>query len=171
MYSDTQFKWFQILMRVNSLNRSVKESPWSSADRTAVYDLKDQIIGKILDERPSELTIELFYVPYYRYCAATKDRAGAIMRQDAGRHPFEYYLNQVELTSEDREDPDRATVEIVITCMGEEFSFHQPAIWCTSRGINVSVLPRKEWINPMDFNHGKLTHIKAEIASILESLQ
>ena len=171
MCDDNSLKWLLILMRINNLNRSVKESVWNSEDKAAVYDLKDEIIGKILDQRPAELTVELFYVPYYRYSFASKDRAGSLMRRDGSRHPFEYYLAQIELSPEDREEPDRATVEVVVGCMGETFSFHQPLAWFAARGTDISGLPRKTWINPADFNHAQLQRIKSEIDSALESLQ
>ena len=59
-----ELTWLFLLMKVNQLNRSVKESGWRYEDKQIVYDLKDRLIQKILTENPKELKTELFYVPY-----------------------------------------------------------------------------------------------------------
>ena len=173
MRTEKEISWLLVLMKINELNRSVKETAWDYMDKCAVYDLKDQVLAKILTEHPAELSVELYFVPYLRYCNATKDRAGELMRRDLNRHPFQYYLDQVEPSPYDTEVPHRATVEILVTCAGETFSFHQPANWFTELQFNelqidLTKLSRKTWVNPIDFNHAMLTKKKAEIEALLQ---
>ena len=115
--------------------------------------------------------MELFLVPYYSYSRESKDRAGDLMRRDTERKPFEYYLGQISPGVNDIEIPEKATVEFVITCMGQEFSFHQPLSWYTERGGEVSQLRRKAWISASNFHHTFLERMRNEINTLQKELE
>ena len=57
---EKELTWLFLLMKVNQLNRSVKESGWRYEDKQIVYDLKDRLIQKILIDNPKELKTEIF---------------------------------------------------------------------------------------------------------------
>ena len=166
-----ELTWLFLLMKVNQLNRSVKESGWRYEDKQIVYDLKDRLIQKILTENPKELKTELFYVPYYKYSTQSKDRAGELMRRDGGRQPFEYYLGQIKPGENDIEIRDKATIEVVVSCMNQTFSFHQPFVWVSELGIEVSNIPQKNWMNAENFHHTMLDNEKKDIEEFFANLQ
>lgn len=67
--------WFQLLFRIDGLNRRVKEPGWSCEDKQKVYHLKDTVLKRLLTERPEAVQLQLYYVPYYKYseiCSAGK---------------------------------------------------------------------------------------------------
>lgn len=101
-------KWLDLLLYTDRLNRSVKEAGWNYADKEKVYGLKDSVVQTLLRAKPDGVNFELYYVPYFKYSGATKDRAGALMRQDGNKYPFEYYLSQVEPSEYDYEVPEKA---------------------------------------------------------------
>ena len=126
--------WILLLTKLDGLNRRVKEPGWLYEDKREVYRMKDSVMEYILRTRPPELTIELCSVPYYSYSRETKNKAGDLMRADHEKKPFEYYLAQISPGIHDSEISERSTVEIVITCLGQEFCFHQPLNWYTEHG-------------------------------------
>jgi len=119
MVEEKSLIWLSILTRLDRINRRIKEPGWYDEDKRNVYFLKDEIIRIILHKNPICLFVELEYVPYYIYCRETKDRAGVIMREDREDLPFEYYLSIVEPTQYDIEVPEKAMVEMNVTCMNQ----------------------------------------------------
>ena len=119
--------WRDLLIRLGGLYRRVKEPGWDPYDKQTAYDLKDAVMERILREDPPELTVSCFRIPYYMYSMRSKDKAGALMRSDPERRPFEYDPSLIEPCEDDIEIPARATVEIVVECGGMRFSFHQSA--------------------------------------------
>ena len=168
---DLKLKWLFLLMKVNQLNRSVKENGWSYQDKQAVYDIKDRLMEKILKEKPAEIEMRLFFVPYYKYSMYSKDKAGELMRRDGNKYPFEYYLGQIEPEKEDIEIPDKATIEIEISCMNQTFSFHQPLPWIEQIGIDTTNIPKKTWMNAETFHHTMLETMKTEIEGLFAELE
>ncbi|MCD7884661.1 MAG: hypothetical protein LUI87_13280 [Lachnospiraceae bacterium] len=146
--------WLQMLSIIDKLNRSIKEPGWSFEDKTDVYALKDEFLHKLLTEKPSEVKVELFYVPYLRYSERTKDRAGELMRRDGRRHSFEYYLEQIEPSEEDRDDPSKASIEVIAECMEQSFSLHLP-IEKLPAGYDIGEIPHKKWVPAMEFHHSQ----------------
>lgn len=163
--------WLRLLLNIDKLNRSVKEPGWSYEGKQAVYKLKDEIIRKILIEKPCELSLNLYYVPYYLYSKNTKDKAGAMMRQDLGKHPFEYYLAQMNPTAEDIEVPGKATVEVEVICMEQLFSFHMPSSKVEECGYSVDGMRQKAWISQSNFNEILLHNAQMTISSLLDHLK
>lgn len=162
--------WEELLEILNQLNRSAKEPGWYDQDKRDIYALKDRIIAKALLENPSELEIELYRVPYIVYSQETKDRAGAMMRSEGNRYPFDVYLSLVKLSPQDVEDVNRATVEIDITCNGKQFVFHCPAGGVERTGVQVASLPQKEWAAPSDFHHAQYVKGRERIQSLLATM-
>ena len=99
--------WYDALVLVERLNRSVKEPGWNSSDVQRVYEIKDQFLKLLLEKKPEDVEISLFYCPYMRYSERTKNLAGEMMRADGKRFSFEFYLQQVQPCELDLEDPLR----------------------------------------------------------------
>ena len=152
--------WLAILSSLDKLNGALKEPGWYPEDRDAAYKLKDDVMFWLLDERPEEVSIELLYVPYIRYCEATKDKAGRMMRADGRRHSFDYYLQQIEPTVTDIDVPEKALIEMVATVAGAQFCFHIPAARVSKLGIAVEGLPQKRWIDSKDFHRRMLRELQ-----------
>ncbi len=161
--------WFQILSLVERLNRSVKEPGWSFEDKNTVYKLKDELMNKILIEKPDECEVILYYVPYLRYSERTKDLAGDLMRKDGKKYSFDYYLEQIEPTAADIEEPSKATIEVIVKCNNQRFSLHMP-IEKLPNEYNASELPRKKWVPSAEFHHGQLEKAKEQYGKLLELL-
>ena len=160
--------WMRILGLVDGLNRRVKEPGWSNDDIRKSYDLKDKVIEILIKNEPEEINLHMYYVPYYKYSESAKDKAGALMRKDIERKPFEYYLSLVEPGPNDIELPDKAMVEIVAECNGVEYSFHQPIEWYKAHGGTVEGMEKKAWISAPEFHHSLLEDYSREINSILK---
>ena len=60
-----EMKWFLLLTKIDALNRRIKEPGWMFEDKEDVYHIKDELMEYILLNRPQELAVELFLVPYY----------------------------------------------------------------------------------------------------------
>lgn len=161
--------WFQTLSLIERLNRSVKEPGWAIEDKELVYKLKDEFIDKLLIEKPKECKITLYYVPYLRYSEHTKDIAGELMRKDGKKYSFDYYLEQVEPTSADVEDPLKATVEMVIECNDQNFSLHMPVEKLPNE-YNANELPRKKWIPTAEFHHIQLKNAQEQYCQLLKQI-
>ena len=110
-------------------------------------------------------------VPYFAYSQSSKDKAGDMMRRDFEKKPFEYYLSLIPPGVFDREIPEKATVEIVIYCAGQAFSFHQPMNWYIAHGGNPSLLTKKAWISATNFHHQMLESWKNDIAFLQRELE
>ena len=165
-----EMKWLLLLTKLDSLNRRVKEPGWSFEDKQEVYRIKDRMMEFILGEKPEALGVDLYMVPYYAYSQNSKDKAGDMMRRDFDKKPFEYYLSLIPPGPFDREIPEKATVEIVISCAEQIFSFHQPMSWYIAHGGNPSSLTKKAWISAINFHHQMLENWKNEIASLQREL-
>ena len=165
-----EMNWMILLFKLDNLNRKVKEPGWEYADKQEVYRIKDEILKYILTSLPKELSVQSFLIPYYAYSQETKDKAGSLMRRDPDRKPFEFYLGQVPLGPRDIEIPEKATVEVVITCAGQEYSFHQPLDWYNSNIGNAFDLEKKAWISAVNFHHMYLTKTSSEIDSLRKEL-
>ncbi len=169
MIIENKKTWSRILNILDGLNRRVKEPGWNFEDKQEVYRIKDAILSRIMSEKPQELEIQCYYVPYYSYSVKTKDKAGALMRSDPERNPFEYYLSLVEPCEEDIDIPSKATVEIVIICDESRYSFHQPIAWYQSMGERIDVLPKKPWISAPNHHHAILIEQRDRINTLLNS--
>lgn len=163
-------KWLDLLLCIDRLNRSVKEPGWNYSDKENVYRLKDSVVQALLKTKPAGIAFALYYVPYFKYSGTTKDRAGALMRQDGSKYPFEYYLSQVEPSASDYEVPEKALVEVTVECLGQEFSFHMPPDKITECGYVISSLERKVWINSTDFHHNQLLKLEPRINELLSQV-
>lgn len=163
--------WFQLLFRMDGLNRRVKEPGWNYEDKQKVYQLKDTVIKRLLTERPEEVQLRLYYVPYYKRSEAAKDQAGRLMRSSAEQQPFAYFLSQVPPGPRDMEIPEKATVEVVATCGGISFSFHMPVETVGQWGIDVAALDRKAWVSSTVFHHDMLCQLEREISGLLAKLR
>ena len=166
-----EMNWLRLLSVIDGLNRRVKEPGWSYEDKEEVYRLKDSIMESVLEMKPEELTLELYLIPYYAYSEQSKDKAGALMRSDPDRKPFEYYLGQIAPGPYDREIPEKATVEFLITCAGQEFSFHQPLNWYTAHGGDSGALTKKVWISSENFHHAFLEKARNDISALQTELK
>lgn len=147
--------WYDALVLVERLNRSVKEPGWNSSDVQRVYEIKDQFLKLLLEKKPEDVEISLFYCPYMRYSERTKNLAGEMMRADGKRFSFEFYLQQVQPCELDLEDPLRATIEAIATCQGQSFSFHLP-LSLLPASYDVHSIPRKAWVPAREFHHQQL---------------
>lgn len=152
--------WQQLLSSLDRLNRAVKEPGWYPEDREAAYLLKDEILLKLLDERPEEVRLELLYVPYIHYSEASKDKAGRLMRADGKRHSFDYYLQQIEPSDDDVDVPEMALLEMVVMVDESRFCFHIPVRKIQNHGVEVGQLPRKQWVSSKDFHRGMLRELE-----------
>lgn len=147
--------WFRMLNLVDRLNRSVKEPGWMLEDKNAVYILKDAFLEKLLIEKPEEVDVTLYYIPYLRYSEETKNRAGDLMRRNGNQHSFEYYLKQIRPSCADSEDPTKASIEVVARCMEQTFSLHMPIEKLPSI-YDVNTIPCKKWIPSVEFHHQQI---------------
>ncbi len=162
-------KWYSTLVLIDRINRLVKEPGWRSEDVRRVYDMKDSFLKLLLEKKPDEVKVSLFYCPYFRYSDTTKNRAGDLMRADGKRYSFEYYLQQVEPSPYDFEDPERSTVEVVAVCNDVSFSFHMPVALLPQDCIAAS-LPRKAWVAAPEFHHQQLLATEAAFSALMEEL-
>ncbi len=163
--------WYRMLTIIEKLNRALKEDGWIREDEENAYAIKDLVVMKLLREKPACVKTEVFLVPYIRYSTATKDKAGAMMRSDPVKRPFEYYLARVEPSPADVEVPERANVEVIAECINNPFSFHMPLPQIEACGIDTAALPRKEWINAPDFHHANYLTAKAQIEQAVAELE
>ena len=167
MTENQEMLWYRMLSIIDKLNRVLKEDGWIYEDERNAYALKDQVVQKLLQEKPACVQTELYLVPYIRYSMATKDKAGAMMRRDSVKRPFDYYLARVEPSPADVEVPEKANVEVVAACMNETFSFHMPLPQIEACGYDTASLPRKKWIDAPDFHHAQYLEAKAQIEQAL----
>lgn len=148
----------------------VKEGDWYANDRDELYALKDKFLTDMFNKRPNGVEIEMLYVPYYKYSASTKDKAGAMMRADGNNQPFEFYLAQIQPSAEDYEISEKATIEMNFKYEDRTWCFHIPVHLTSSWGVNVNTLKRKVWMNGRDFHSQQFQLIKAEAEALLSKL-
>lgn len=164
---DTILKLLTLFERANHY---VKEGDWYANDRNELYALKDKFLTDMFKKKPNGVEIEMLYVPYYKYSAGTKDKAGAMMRADGNKQPFEYYLAQIQPSPEDIEVPGKATIEMIFTYDNRTWCFHIPEHQTSSWGVDVYTLRRKIWMNGRDFHSQQFQMIKAEAEVLLSKL-
>jgi len=162
--------WYKLLTLFEQLNHLVKENEWYNEDVEEFYALKDQFLNLIYTIKPPEIKISLFYVPYYKYSNVTKDKAGEIMRNDIEKNPFEFYLHQVELCSQDIEIKEKATIELEIISENRMFSFHIPLANTAKWDIDMKSVQNKNWISGKEFHRNQFKKLKEEIAELLDIL-
>ena len=162
--------WFKLLTLFEQSNHLVKEGEWFEEDRYEFFTLKDQFLELIVKTKPEPLSVNFYYVPYWKYSNTTKDKAGDLMRSEAKKRPFGYYLSQVEPCSEDMEIPEKATLEIEVTCEDRLFSFHVPVEKTLGWDIDTKSFPKKTWISGKEFHRSQFDKIKGEIEELMKQL-
>ncbi|MBR3454373.1 MAG: hypothetical protein IKH26_03525 [Bacteroidaceae bacterium] len=160
----------KLLTLFERANHYVKDGGWYEIDKSELYSLKDQFLTKFYKNKPEGVEIELLYVPYLKYSSETKDKAGDMMRADANKQPFEFYLSQIQPCAKDIEVPGKATIEMLISYKGRTWCFHMPEQLTSSWGVDVNRLKRKVWVNSRDFHSQQFKLIKAEAESLLSKL-
>ena len=168
--AEPAISWNKLLRLVDAFNRRIKEPGWRYEDKQEVYRLKDLMLKRLLTGKPSCVGMRLWYVPYFRYSQETKDRAGDLMRRDRNQFDFEYYLSQVPPSEGDREDPNKAMVELQAVCLGDSFSFHMPLRLAEECGVDPAALPRRPWIDAPEFHHGILAEAAPVIRALLDAV-
>jgi hypothetical protein len=148
------------------LTHSAKSERWPEKDRNEFYSLKDDFLKTLIKDKFRELLIRLYYIPYYRYSTATKDKAGKLMREDNSRMPFEYYLSLIEPGDNDIEIKDKATVEMVVEFLDTEWSFHIQATKIAEWGINIDNMPKKVWVSEKEYRQIKLKELKKALKDL-----
>ena len=160
--------FLELLNLFERANHYIKEGNWYESDRAEMYALKDRFLTIVYNNigwiRGAGL--QLFYVPYYLYSRETKDEAGAMMRADNNRMPFEYYLSQLQPSVNDIEIPEKATIEMRIEYK-RFYSFHIPQHLISRWGLNINNLERKIWINDKEFHSRQFKLIKEEAKVLL----
>jgi hypothetical protein len=152
------------------MNHSIKNEKWSDEDKNEFYKLKDDFLKTLFVDKPWNMIIYLYYIPYFRYCTATKDNAGELMRKDSNKMPFEYYLLQVKPSKLDVEIKERSTVEMKIEYLDTHFSFHIPAMKVKDWDIDLNDIPRKVWISNKDYRETRLNNFKQEVDLLIKQL-
>lgn len=169
--AESKNPWGELLELLHQLNRGVKEPGWYDQDKRDIYALKDMVMTRILEENPIQLQVQMYRIPYIVYSEETKNRAGAMMRSEGNRYPFDVYLALVKPSALDVEDVKRATVEVQITCQEKTYSFHCPAGVVERAGIEVGSLPNKEWVAPADFHHEQYVQARERIETLLAAIE
>lgn len=159
--------FLKLLTLFERANHYVKEGDWYESDRLELYALKDRFLTAVHNKQISGTKIDLLYVPYYLYCRETKDKAGEMMRADGNKMPFEYYLSQIQPSTNDIEIKEKATIEMLIEYRGRTWCFHIPQYLTSDWGLETSKLKRKVWMNGRDFHSQQFKLIKEEAAELL----
>ena len=166
----TEFILFKMLSIFDRMNHSIKNEKWSDEDKNEFYKLKDDFLKTLFVDKPWNMIIYLCYIPYFRYCTATKDKAGELMRKDGNKMPFEYYLSQVKPSEHDVEIKERSTVEMKIEYLDTHFSFHIQAMKVKDWDIDINDIPKKVWISNKDYRKTRLSNFKQEVNSLMVNL-
>ena len=132
--------------------------------------MNDNFISFIIKNRPKELPLEIYYIPYYKYSKQTKDKAGEIMRADDTWRPFEYFLSMVKPCADDVEITEKATIEVEITYQDRVYSFHIPLTKTIDWDIDIDQLPRKAWLSGKEFHREKFNKIKVELNELMNTV-
>lgn len=166
-----EYQWLRVLTLLEQTNNSIKSNDFFGEQRSEFYLLKDNILEYIIKNKEDKLQVTLYLIPYYKYSFTTKDKAGALMRKDNQKNPFEYYLSMVEPCSQDIEVPEKATIEIEINLDNRLFNFHIPQYKTTEWGVDISNLQRKDWISEKEFKRQQFQLAKAEINELMNILK
>lgn len=170
MSNEMTNNWFKLLTLLDQTDYLMKEGDWYMEDKMEFYEMKDKFLSYIIENRPEELSLEVFYMPYFKYSKQTKDKAGEIMRADDTWRPFEYYLSMVEPSEDDIEITDKATIEVEVTYDGRLFSFHVPLAKTANWDIEVDELPRKAWLSGKEHHREKFGKIKVELNELMDDM-
>lgn len=168
MSNEMTDKWFKLLTLLDQTDYIMKEGDWYMEDKMEFYEMKDKFLSYIIKNRPEELPLEVYYMPYFKYSKKTKDKAGEIMRADDTWRPFEYYLSMVEPCEDDVEISEKATIEVEITYEGRVFSFLVPLTKTLDWDLDIDQLPRKAWLSGKDFHREKFGKIRAELSELMD---
>lgn len=160
-------KWFKLLTLLDQTDYLMKEGDWYIEDKMEFYEMKDKFLAHIIKNRPEELAMEVYYIPYYKYSKQTKDKAGEIMRADDTWRPFEYYLSKVGPGENDIEITEKATIEVEVTYEGRLFSFQVPLNKTIDWDLDIDQLPRKAWLSGKEFHREKFGKIKVELNDLM----
>ena len=147
----------QALSLLDSFNHRIKEGEWYPEDQQTFYRTKDEFLKHLYKSAPDGVEFQLLYVPYIRYSAVTKDKAGALMRNDDSKSGFEYYLSQVETGPGDIELPEKGSIKFNINYVGHTFCFHVPLNTAAGWGLDYSMLERKTWLSGKEHHHRLLS--------------
>ena len=170
MDNEMNDKWFKLLTLLDQTDHLTKGADWYMEDKMEFYDMKDQLLSYIIEYRPEELLIDIYYIPYYRYSKETKDKAGELMREDEEWRPFKHFLSMVEPSSEDVEVVEKGTIEVEVTCQNRVFSFQVPIDKTEDWNLNIDELPRKEWVSGKDLHREQFNKIKFELNDLMEEV-
>ncbi len=170
MSNEMTDKWFKLLTLLDQTDYLMKEGDWYMEDKIEFYEMKDKFLSFIIKNRPKELPLNVYYIPYYKYSKQTKDKAGDIMRADDTWRPFEYYLSMVEPSEDDIEITDKATIEVEITYQDRVFSFHVPINKIEDWELDIDQLPKKAWLSGKEFHRDKFGKIKVELNELMDEV-
>ena len=170
MSNEMTDKWFKLLTLFDQTNHLVKEGDWYIEDKLEFYEMKDNFLSFIIKNRPKELPLEIYYIPYYKYSKQTKDKAGEKMRADDTWRPFEYFLSMVKPCADDVEITEKATIEVEITYQDRVYSFHIPLTKTIDWDIDIDQLPRKAWLSGKEFHREKFNKIKVELNELMNTV-
>jgi len=166
----TEFILFKMLSLFDRMNHSIKNEKWSDEDKDEFYKLKDDFLKMLFKDKPWNMIIYLYHIPYFRYSAETKDKAGEMMRKNGNKMPFEYYLSKVKPSLHDIEIKEKATVEMEIEYINTHFSFHIQAMKVKDWDIDINDIPKKVWISNKDYRKTRLNDFKKEVNSLMKYL-
>ncbi|HTN69442.1 MAG TPA: hypothetical protein VLZ33_08260 [Dysgonamonadaceae bacterium] len=170
MTNEMNDKWFKLLTLLDQTDYLIKEGDWYIEDKMEFYEIKDSFLSFMIKNRPEELPLEIYYIPYYKYSKQTKDKAGELMRSDDQWRPFEYYLSSVEPCSDDIEMTEKATIEVEITYQNRIFSFHTPINKIEDWELDIDQLPRKAWLSGKEYHREKFEKVKVELNELMEEM-
>lgn len=170
MSNEITDKWFKLLTLLDQTDYLMKEGDWYIEDKMEFYEMKDKFLSFVIKDRPEELPLEVFYMPYYKYSKQTKDKAGEIMRADDTWRPFEYYLAMVDPSEDDVEVTEKATIEVEITYEDRLFSFQVPLSKTIDWDLDIDELPRKAFLSGKEFHREKFGKIKAELNELMDGV-
>ena len=170
MSNELTDKWFKLLTLLDQTDYLIKEGDWYIEDKMEFYELKDKFLSYVIENRPAELPLEVYYLPYYKYSKQTKDKAGEIMRGDDTWRPFEYYLAIVGPSKHDIEITEKATIEVEITYDGRVFSFLVPLTKTIDWNLDIDELPRKAFLSGKEFHREKFSKIKLELNELMDEM-
>lgn len=170
MDNEMNDKWFKLLTLLDQTDHLTKGGDWYMEDKMEFYEMRDKFLSYIIENKPEELSLDIYYIPYYKYSKATKDKAGDLMREDDTWRPFEYYLSLVEPDGDDVEIAEKATIEVEIMYQNRVFSFHIPQNKTEDLGLDIDQLPRKAWLSGREFHREKFNKMKVELNELMEEV-
>ena len=163
--------WFKLIFLVDKANRIIKEIDLSEHDKNNFYKLKDEFLEFLVKNKSDFIQISFSYVPYFKYCRDTKDKADALMRKDNNKKYFGYYLSQIEPSVNDIEIKDKATIELEVLIKDTNFSFHIPYFKTLHWNLDINSIPKKAWVSDRKYKEELIKDLYAEINTLFNSLK